>query len=88
MCTHYAPSKPDACDEEDAIEVTNKTTANFCDYFKPDASAFDGKEKRAETRARGELAALFGDADTGGEGPADAESTDSALDEAERLFRS
>ena len=61
MCRHYAPSAPDACDEDDAPEVRNKTAANFCDYFVPDASAFGGGERRAEAKARADLDALFGD---------------------------
>jgi len=60
MCTHYAPGKPDACDEEDAIEVANKTAANFCDYFAPDPDVFSGREQRAEDAARRQLDALFG----------------------------
>ena len=87
MCAHYAPTKPDACDEEDAIEVTNKTAANFCDYFDPDAEAFDGREKRAEDRARGELAALFGDGESDAETPDSGSAADDELSEAERLFR-
>lgn len=60
MCRHYAPSAPDACDEEDAPEVRNKTIANFCDYFDPDPDAFQGGERQADERARAELDALFG----------------------------
>lgn len=85
MCRHYAPGKPDACDEEDAIEVTNKTTANFCDYFAPNPEAFDGREQRAEDKARSELAALFGESSTDADESRDP--ADGPLSEAERLFR-
>lgn len=90
MCRHYAPSAPDACDEEDAIEVHNKVTANFCDYFAPSPEAFDGEERGADEDARRRLAALFGDAaapagetETEEEPPA----ARSALEQAEDLFR-
>jgi hypothetical protein len=46
MCRHYAPSLPDACNEEDAEEVRNKTSANFCDYFSPVARDFDFRRTR------------------------------------------
>ena len=71
MCRHYAPTKPDQCDEDDAIEVTNKTTANFCDYFVPAATAFGGEELSAENEARRRLAALFGEAGVGDPGVRD-----------------
>lgn len=61
MCLHFAPTQPDACDEEDAVEVANKTAANFCDYFAPSARAFDGSELEADAAARAALDALFGD---------------------------
>lgn len=81
MCVDYAPGKPDDCTEEDAVAVRDKTGANFCDYFTPNAHAFDGREKHAESNARDQLAALFGD------GLAAGDIDDSALTEAEKLFR-
>jgi len=82
MCTHYAPGKPDDCNEEDAEAVSNKTGANFCEFFAPDPDAFDGREQRAATDAQNQLAALFGDA---AEGSA-AAPENSALAEAKKLF--
>jgi hypothetical protein len=92
MCSHYAPSQPDACDEDDAIPVQNKTTANFCDYFAPSNHAFSGAEKNAEDRARRQLDALFGGSPAveapAAEMPAGgASSGDDALRAAEDLFR-
>lgn len=85
MCVHYAPSAPDACKEDDAIEVQEKTRANFCDYFKPDPDAFEGSELKAEIKARSQLDALFGDES------ADAKTQDAADDplrqQAEDLFK-
>jgi len=98
MCRYYAPTKPDQCAEDDAIAVTNKTAANFCDYFEPSAGAFGGEELRAENAARRQLDALFGnaadtaDADSGATGSR-AKGTDpdsataKAIEAAEDLFR-
>jgi hypothetical protein len=59
MCTYYAPTKPKGCREDDAIEVRDKKGANFCDYFKPSASAFHPAEQQAEDAARSALDSLF-----------------------------
>jgi hypothetical protein len=61
MCFNYAPGRPDDCSEEDAAEVRNKTAANFCDYFVPDADVFDGSEITSDRQAREQLAKLFDD---------------------------
>jgi hypothetical protein len=87
MCVHYAPGKPDACDEDDAIAVHNKTTANFCDWFLPDPAAFDGREQQAESEARRKLDALFGGAVPTGAPPAQGGTDNALLDAAEKLFR-
>lgn len=86
MCTHYAPSAPDACDEDDAPEVRDKTAANFCDFFAPDPKARDGSGERMGEAARQKLEALFGDAPPPA-GPEPAAATETALTEAEKLFR-
>jgi hypothetical protein len=59
MCTYYAPTKPKGCREDDAIEVRDKKSANFCDYFKPSATAFDSAGQQAEQKARSQLDDLF-----------------------------
>lgn len=88
MCRHYAPSAPDACDEDDAPEVRNKTAANFCDYFVPDTGTFDGSEQRAEEKARTDLDALFGGASTTAPATAaDPQSDDTLRRAAEDLFK-
>lgn len=87
MCSHYAPTKPDACDEQDAIPVHNKTTANFCDWFLPSPAAYSGREHAAEVEARRKLSALFGGAaETSGQGSGSGEK-DALQDAAEKLFR-
>ena len=86
MCKHYAPRAPSGCSEDDAHEVRDKAAANFCDYFKPSASAFDPAEAAATARARAALEGLFGDRDS--DRPASAaDATDAALTSAEALFK-
>jgi hypothetical protein len=87
MCRHYAPTAPDGCREEDAIAVTNKAIANFCDYFGPDPDAFDGREKQAESAARNALDALFGDQGQSDQADAGKPADDQMLNKAEDLFR-
>jgi hypothetical protein len=87
MCTHYAPSQPDACDEEDAPEFTNKTSANFCDYFEPDPDVYDGNEQRADAEARAKLDALFGAGADGVPGESGKSTADEMRDQAESLFK-
>jgi hypothetical protein len=88
MCKQYAPSAPDACTEEDAPAVHNKTTANFCDYFDPDPGVFDGNAIAADAAARDRLNALFGE-EVNGESPDSREksSAEKLLDQAESLFK-
>lgn len=89
MCQRYAPSAPDACTEEDAPEVHNKTTANFCDYFDPDPNAFDGSERQADAAARARLNALFGNGNSEESAePEEKSNADKLLDQAEDLFKS
>ena len=60
MCQRYAPQLPKGCNEDDAPDVRNKKSANFCDYFKPSPQAFTTSELAADEQARTELDALFG----------------------------
>jgi hypothetical protein len=67
--------------------VHNKTTANFCDWFTPDPSAFDGRERQAENEARRKLDALFGSAGATDGAAAGADEKDTLRNAAENLFR-
>jgi hypothetical protein len=87
MCTHFAPRLPTGCDEQDAIEVRDKTSANFCDYFKPSATAFDAAQSGVEKRARVELDALFGKGPSSDKDPAAPSAADVARAQAESLFK-
>ena len=92
MCRYYDSGVPKSCTEDDALEVTDKERANFCDYFKPSADAFSPGFLEAENEAKSELAQLFGEnaapgADDAAGQEGDSES-DQALDRAEDLFKS
>jgi hypothetical protein len=87
MCTRYAPSAPDGCSEDDAPEVRNKTTANFCDYFDPNPHAFDGSEQHADADARSALEALFGNDGKDSVDRNERSEADKMLDQAEDLFK-
>ena len=96
MCRMYDRREPTGCTEEDALEVTEKERANFCDYFKPSADAFSPELIRAHDKAQSEAAALFGGAppsDAGGArtepgGESEPAEKDDALTRAEDLFKS
>jgi hypothetical protein len=60
MCEFYDTAKAKHCRETIADEVKDKERANFCDYFRPTASAYQAGATSAAERARLELEALFG----------------------------
>ncbi len=76
MCSFFDPAVPRQCREDDAEDVTEKERLNFCDYFKPSETAFDGAQKREADAAQAQLDALFGD----GEAPEPTSDTSSAED--------
>ena len=59
MCERFAPRLPKGCTEDDAPDVRDKKSANFCDYFRPSAKAYDPSELTAEQAAKAQLDALF-----------------------------
>lgn len=59
MCVRFAPRLPKGCSEDDAPDVRDKQNANFCDYFKPSATAFDPAQRDADAAAKAALDALF-----------------------------
>lgn len=63
MCVFFDAAAPRQCREDDAEDVTEKERPNFCDWFKPSASAFDPGRKSQADAAKDALAALFGDDD-------------------------
>ena len=81
MCIYFNANVPRQCLEDGAEEVIEKLKVNFCDWFKPSATAFDPIMSAQESQAKGELASLFGD-----ESATEPES-DSGLESAEDLFK-
>jgi hypothetical protein len=67
MCRHYEPEKRPYCDHERAEPPVEKESANFCDYFKP-ANRFESASAHGADRAKNNLAALFGESSSDGEG--------------------
>ena len=59
MCERFTTRNPKGCTEEDAPDVRDKKSANFCDYFKPTPKAFDAAGQAAEQAARSALDSLF-----------------------------
>ncbi|HEX9852935.1 MAG TPA: hypothetical protein VGA68_07960 [Woeseiaceae bacterium] len=81
MCIYFDRHVPRQCREDGAEEVLEKERPNFCDWFKPSASAFDIQSAGQAEQAKSALSALFGDSDAAG--PAD----DDALKKARDLFK-
>lgn len=80
MCLHYSATAPGQCLEDDAEDVKEKERANFCEWFKPSATAFDPTRRQAAELAEAKLAGLFED------GSAQVEQGNE-LTAAEKLFR-
>jgi hypothetical protein len=91
MCQFYDPPLPEAGAEDDALEVTEKSRANFCDYFKPNADAFTPGEIAAEAAAKQSFGALFGDdtscGSVAGDSSEDSSAAEDPMRDAESLFK-
>lgn len=61
MCEFFDAHVAKQCTEDDAEEVLEKQRPNFCDWYKPNAAAFDPQQAAQESRAHNELASLFGE---------------------------
>lgn len=59
MCVYFDDRVPRQCREDGAEEVRDKDRLNFCDWFKPDESAFDESRKSEEDAARAAAEDLF-----------------------------
>jgi hypothetical protein len=69
MCRHYDPRSPDRCREERAEHVRDRETANFCDWFTPQARVASGQAPKSDA-ARTHLDVLFGDTGAKADPPA------------------
>lgn len=84
MCRHYDPRVSDQCREERAEAVTDKTRANFCDYYDISPDAWQAGDKGGQSSARSAAEALFGEhAESVSD---DSGSEDKAKEELKRLF--
>jgi hypothetical protein len=63
MCQFFDPMVTKLCREDDADEVRDKQSANFCDYFKVATDAFDTTLADADQAAKNQLDILFGAGD-------------------------
>jgi hypothetical protein len=60
MCVQFDKQAYQQCREPTVEEVRDKSRANFCDHYKPNAAAWTGGEAAQNDRARSELDKLFG----------------------------
>jgi len=56
----FDPHQPESCVEERADPPKDKQRANFCEYFQPQAGAFQPSDDSTANRAKAELDKLFG----------------------------
>lgn len=63
LCMHFARDVPDQCREDRAEPPTDKTAANFCEYFSPRFGGGPDAPDRRQEEARARLDALFGGGD-------------------------
>ena len=91
LCTSYQLGISKCCDEERAEDVSDKESANFCDYFVPNPKAYKPAKQSNKTQAEAELANLFGQKSAPTSAPQDGDSkpqtrVHDALSELEQLF--
>jgi hypothetical protein len=60
LCIEYDTRVAKHCREPTAEEVRDKEHANFCDFFKPRAGAYQAPNTAEVAQARSELEKLFG----------------------------
>jgi ribosomal protein L40E len=84
QCEFYDTAYAKHCREPIAEEVKDKTRANFCDYFRAKAGAWQAPDTAAAGKAQADLEALFGlESGSAAGSPATADAARSELD---RLF--
>ncbi len=86
MCLSFDANVARQCLEDRAEDVSNKESANFCDYFAPNPKADARKSRGKHTEVSEQLAALFG------EGPEEnpqkgKNEQEAAMLELEKLFK-
>lgn len=89
MCRSYDERYDNKCGDERADPPVEKETANFCDFFRPRAGAFNAEEAEGASGAKAKLDALFGgdeEVQAEDETPPSATKEDQARAELEKLF--
>lgn len=86
MCVYFAPHRSPRCSNEDAEEVRDARSANFCDFFVPSPEAYTLEQREAETAAADALAHLFDDGEREGTARSDA-ATGAGLSKQDELAR-
>jgi hypothetical protein len=61
LCRHYAPTLIGLCRHDYADPPRDKDRANFCDYFKPQANAYQKPVQSKSDLSRSALSELFGE---------------------------
>lgn len=84
LCEFHSIAVAKHCREPIADEVKDKERANFCDYFKPRPGAYSNADQSAAVRAKADLDALFGSAQSAANAHSAAER---ARAELEALFK-
>lgn len=80
FCEHLNRDRPGQCDNDLAEPPNEKTTANFCEYFKLNTTAFRGKVAVNES-VHAKLGSLFGDETAPDSGSASGSKTGNPLDD-------
>lgn len=61
LCEYFDSATSGQCSEDRAEDVSNKESANFCDYFSPNPNAYKAENKNRQSEAKSKLDALFGE---------------------------
>jgi hypothetical protein len=86
MCVDFDTRVAKHCREPTAEEVREKTSANFCDFFKPHSGAYIPPNVAEVDKARSELDKLFAGGEPKSSTPPAASEADKARAELEKLF--
>lgn len=90
LCRHYDTRYIGDCAHEQADKVLDKKKANYCTYYSPRPDAHSPVRDDNASRAKADLAALFGEEVESGEGSPDGADplspSERARREAEALF--
>jgi hypothetical protein len=87
MCVEYDTAVAKSCREPIAEEVRDKEHANFCDYFKPRADAYQPRNAAEIARSQSGLDSLFGNDKLAQTPATDQPAAEAARTKLEELFK-